>query len=211
MRIDGSHSTKLASAVPRRQFGVYHDLNAVVKAKKQKYSPSRRPLSWFFRCTIRDRILLQCESCKERTGSKRIETAGLNVAQNHGWGVSINPFNETLCLNFLSFVEGKTVAEAFKELDEPYRQKVLENIADCLVKCIKNRFAIKDPHFRNIIIQEDGTLIWLDTETKRTFSRKKAIKILDRILVSYCTPADVQCDELIALRELVLDKVRSRL
>ena len=116
-----------------------------VKMKKQKYAPSKRPLSWFFRHLIRDRLLFQFEARKERTGQKRITGVGLKAAKNLGWGVSLNPFNQLLCVNFSSIVRGKKVRRVLRESDEPSRGELLEVIADGLVKCVRSGFVIKDP------------------------------------------------------------------
>ena len=201
--VSGGHPAK-------RQFGLCHGGNALVKMKRQKYLPSENPLAWFFRVLIRDRLFFQIESRKERTGNKRLSRIGLKVAQNLGWGVSINPLNQWLCVYISAMVKAKTVCEAFKELEQRRRREILEHIADSLVKCVANGFVIKDPTLVNILVGEEGELIFVDTETKRVFSRRHAIRTLHRSLSNVSNHRSAKQDfqdEVLWLEELVFTKL----
>ncbi len=173
----------------RRSFGTFscsRGGTALVKARKQKYGHTDRPVDWFFRVLIRDRLLFQFEARKERTGNKRMARAGLQVAPTLGWGLSLNPFNELLSLYCASVVDAPTVRAAFRSMGPSRRRDVLEAIADGLVQCVRNGFVVKDPSFNNILVRGDGGLVWVDTETKRVFSRRHAARVLDRVFHRQC-------------------------
>lgn len=192
---------------PTREFGFCKANQSFVKMKRRKYSPLKRPLSWFFRDFVRDRLLLQFESRKERLGNKRTTRIGLDVAKNMGWGISINPFNEFLSVYFSSFLEEQTVYEVFKASEKSRRLHILEQISDSLAKCVADGFAIKDPAFSNIFVKKTGELIWIDTETKRVFSKKHAIRTLNRIFSAKFAPDKPFHHEGMILKDLVLDRL----
>lgn len=187
-----------------RLFGFCQDGNALVKLRREKYLPSRNPLAWFFRVLIRDRILFQFESRKERTGGRRLAAAGLKVARNLGWGLSVNPFNEWLSVYICAVEKAKTVHQVFQDSGPRRRQEIVEKIADELARCVGRGFVIKDPSFNNILVDAEGELIWVDTETKRFFSRKRAVRELDRILSERCRRNSDFYPESLLLRELTL-------
>lgn len=135
---------------------------------------------------------------KEVKGNYLMSRLGFRVPQIYSIGYRIFPDLRNASLGFyqmenMSLSGFRTVRDLFDngEIILDQRESVLKTILDGLSVLMRNRIVFTDFHLENVMMNEQGELVWMDTgvTTFSVFSGKKFIRkhnhALDRLATYY--------------------------
>jgi len=143
------------------------DRNILVKMAPDKYKKRLNPLKWFFRDYLEKRLLLQFDARKEFKSLNILKKAGLKVPKCYGWGGSLNPFNSSGSVFIMGYLEhAVSGGKYFESLDEHQRYDFLDRLSVELSKLVDIGYYNRDLHYDNMMISDQGEIIWIDTHVK---------------------------------------------
>jgi tRNA A-37 threonylcarbamoyl transferase component Bud32 len=173
LRLTSTRTTAAFEAIGSNRFYLSEDGRLLAKVISDKYAKHQTPLKWFGRDYLEKRWLLQSDARKEFLSLRILQRAGLATPRCHGWGLSLNPANNRPSLLLMEHKQhARPAGEIFETLGEPERLRFLERLCKEVVILARTGYAHRDLHLNNLLIDEDGQLIWIDAHVRRLPHKK---------------------------------------
>nr|WP_282103402.1 lipopolysaccharide kinase InaA family protein [Halomonas getboli] len=174
LRLASTSTTAAFEAVGSSRFYLSQDGQILAKVVPDKFAKRKAPVSWFRRDYLEKRWLLQSDARKEFLSLRVLQRAGLTTPHCHGWGLSLNPANRNASLLLMEHrQDARPGGEVFDALDEAGRERFLERFCEEVALLARAGFVHRDLHYNNLLVDDDGNLIWIDAHVRR-LPRKKA-------------------------------------
>lgn len=124
------------------------------------------------------------QAYREYMGGLFLRRLGLITPRNLGWGVALSPFSRFDSALFMApiknFRSGLTVIRQEQKTQE--RQDFLERVASGVAAIYGNGHVHKDCHFDNICRLDDGRIVWIDNDVRKTRSHKALMQGFDKTI-----------------------------
>lgn len=170
---ESSSITKSFEAVGCSKFYLSEKGDILAKVVTDKYSRSEHFLKWLLRDYLEKRILLQTDAAKEYHSLMILRRAGLRVPRCYGWGVSLHPGNSGGSLLLMEHVkDSRPGGEVFDAMSETERLEFLIGFSHEVALLAKAGFVHRDLHYNNLLLDNDGRIIWIDAHVRRLPIRK---------------------------------------
>ncbi|WP_280551762.1 lipopolysaccharide kinase InaA family protein [Halomonas sp. 25-S5] len=161
-------TTAAFEAVGSSRFYVSADQQILAKVVPDKFSKRQAPFKWLLRDYLEKRWLGQSDARKEHLSLQILRRAGLATPRCHGWGISLNPGNRNASLLLMEHLkDARAGGEVFDALDEERRLVFLERFCREVVQLARSGYAHRDLHYNNLLVDADGSLIWIDAHVRR--------------------------------------------
>ncbi|PSJ23356.1 hypothetical protein CVH10_00390 [Halomonas sp. ND22Bw] len=174
LRLASTSTTAAFEAAGSSRFYLSQDGKILAKVVPDKFTKRKAPFSWFSRDYLEKRWLLQSDARKEFLSLGILQRAGLATPRCHGWGLSLNPANRNASLLLMEHrQDARPGGDVFESLDDAGRYRFLERFCEEVARLARAGYVHRDLHYNNLLVADDGTLIWIDAHVRR-LPRKKA-------------------------------------
>ncbi|WP_156821573.1 lipopolysaccharide kinase InaA family protein [Halomonas smyrnensis] len=174
LRLASTSTTAAFEAVGSSRFYLSQDSQILAKVVPDKFAKRQAPLSWLSRDYLEKRWLMQSDARKEFLSLRILQRARLTTPRCHGWGLSLNPANRYASLLLMEHRhDARPGGEVFDSLDEAGREQFLERFCQEVAMLARAGYVHRDLHYNNLLVADDGSLIWIDAHVRR-LPRKKA-------------------------------------
>ncbi|MDV6320066.1 hypothetical protein [Chromohalobacter sp. HP20-39] len=161
-------TTQDMEAVGSSRFFLDTASNTLFKLVADKHAVHREPFRWWIRDILEKRLLGGFDGLKEWQSNARIRQAGLRAIECRGVGVALNPFNPLGSLLAMEHLdEGESGADYFRRESEEARLAFLQSMCDDAVALIHHGYYHRDFHYGNLLLDDAGEIVWIDTHVKR--------------------------------------------
>lgn len=142
--------------------------NLLLKIERPKYSFSKNFLRWLLRDLLRKFFVLGWDAKREYRGYKIAKRAGIATPKAHCWGGTLSPFNKILSFIIIEYKKNSMSGLLyFNSLSECDKCVFIERLASDAVALARHGYVHRDFHLNNFLVNEDGTLSWIDTHFKK--------------------------------------------
>ncbi|WP_277811532.1 hypothetical protein [Chromohalobacter canadensis] len=161
-------TTRQMEAVGSSRFFLDAASNTLFKLVADKYTVRRHPIKWWIRDILEKRLLGGFDALKEWRANACIRRAGLRAIECRGVGVALNPFNPLGSLLAMEHLgRGESGADYFRRQEEEARLAFLQRVCDDAVALIRHGYYHRDFHYGNLLLDDAGEIVWIDTHVKR--------------------------------------------
>lgn len=168
LQLTSTTTTETFESVASSRFFLSQDAHILAKVVPDKFDKRRMPLKWLGRDYLEKRWLLQTDAHKELRCGRILQKLGLKTPFYHGWGLSLNPANRNASLLLMEHITNAQLgSEAFTAMSEQDRLSFLTKLCDEIAHIARNGYALRDLHYNNLLVSDNGALIWLDTHLRR--------------------------------------------
>lgn len=173
LALSSTTTTEAFEAVGSSRFYVSRDGRLLAKVVPDKFDRRESPLKWLCRDYLEKRWLGQSDARKEYLSLRILQRAGLATPRCHGWGVSLNPGNRNGSLLLMEHMQrARPGGEVFDALDDSGRLAFLERFCREVVRLAHAGYVHRDLHYNNLLVDVDGSLIWIDAHVRRLPMRR---------------------------------------
>ncbi|WP_413616489.1 phosphotransferase [Halomonas cupida] len=168
LALASTSTTEAFEEVGSSRFYTSTDGAILAKVVPDKFSRRREPLKWLTRDYLEKRCLAQSDARKEYMSLRTLQRAGLRTPRCHGWGLSLNPANRNASLLLMEHIQGARMGGdvVFLQADEASRERLLDQVADEVLKLAQAGYLHRDLHLNNLLVTAEHELVWVDAHLK---------------------------------------------
>lgn len=168
LQLNATSTTEAFESVASSRFFLSADDELLAKVVPDKFDRSHHTLKWLGRDYLEKRWLFQLDARKEYRCGRILQRMGLTTPRYYGWGISLNPLNRNASLLLMEHIrEARAGGEVFERLDEQQRFVFLDTLCQEIAHIARHGYALRDLHFNNLLMADNGKLIWIDTHLRK--------------------------------------------
>jgi hypothetical protein len=135
----------------------------LLKVRVDRFFFNVQPFKWFSRFVLR-KLIFRPESKKESRANRLMKKYGLTVVNAYGWGGVLNPFNPAYSFYLMQNMGNlRTIKYHLPYLAAEQINLIVNKIISDIEICVINGFSPSDVTPANILLEPDGSLLWIDT------------------------------------------------
>lgn len=143
------------------------------KVTSDKYSRVKNPVKWLLHDYLEKRLLLQADAAKEYRSLITLRRTGLRTPHCYGWGVSLQSSNSGGSLLLMEHVQdARPGGDVFDTMTEAERLAFLIRFSQEVALLAQAGYVHRDLHYNNLLLDENGSIIWIDAHVRRLPRRK---------------------------------------
>ncbi|MFG6667837.1 hypothetical protein ACGK9R_12065 [Halomonas sp. HNIBRBA4712] len=160
--------------------------STLFKLVRDKYSPKEHFWRWLGRDIISKRLTGSYDAYKEFASRRILQQLGQNTVDVRCYGVALNFLNPLGSLYAMERLENCVTGSAhFETLSETERTVFIDTLAAQVVELARAGYYHRDLHLDNLLVDDQGRLVWIDTHVKALpTSAKKRAALLDNMLTN---------------------------
>lgn len=171
--LNATNTTDAFESVASSRFFLSPDDRILAKVVPDKFDRASHTLKWLGRDYLEKRWLFQLDARKEYRCGQILQRIGLPTPYYYGWGLSLNPFNRNASLLLMEHIrDARAGGEVFETLDQQQRFAFLDTLCNDIAHIARHGYALRDLHYNNLLMANDGKLIWIDTHLRRLPQRQ---------------------------------------
>lgn len=168
LQLSATTTTDAFESQASSRFFLSPDAKVLAKVVPDKFNRSTCTLKWLGRDYLEKRWLFQFDARKEYRCGRILQRIGLRTPSYHGWGISLNPFNRNASLLLMEHIQdARAGGEVFETLDPQQRFAFVDTLCKDIAHIARHGYALRDLHYNNLLVANDGGLIWIDTHLRR--------------------------------------------
>ena len=177
IKLLSNEATANFEALGSSRFFLTPDKRMLAKISTDKWSKHEKPVKWLLQDYIEDRLFLQTNARMEYRYLNLLRQTGLLTPQLFGWGISFHPASTWASLLLIEYMPNTQPGRAyFEALGEADKYQFLQNLAEQLAKLVKLGYVPRDLHYNNLLINQSGETVWIDTHLRALRKKQKDCK-----------------------------------